>query len=450
MHLIAKEVKKTQTEPRLPDAVAKGCSVRSSNATIPPPGARCGPLTERPLHFTGRKSPFAVPSYGRGLVVFTLLLLVTLPLVLAQSAITIQPLIATDPVIKDPDDPAIWIHPFDPARSLILGTNKSPAPGGALVIFGLDGKIRQTLDGLDRPNNVDVEYGLRLAGESVDIAVLTERLQRRLRVFKIAPNGGTLEDISSADGLAVFAGEQGERSAPMGIALYRRPRDGAVFAIVGRKEGTRQGYLWQYLLQDDGAGRVKATKVREFGRFSGTAEIEAIAVDDALGYVYYADESDGIHKWQADPDHAHADRELAHFGKDSFSGDREGIAIYALADGTGYILCTDQLAGNSEYHIYRREGEPENPHDHSLLVKVVRGGADSTDGIALTSASLGAQFPKGLLVAMNSRGRNFLLYAWEDIASRGEPKLGQKAESRIQKPQAKGGRPERRKRRADK
>jgi hypothetical protein len=201
----------------------------------------------------------------------------------------------------------------------------------------------------------------------------------------------------------------------MGIALYRRPRDGAVFAIVGRKEGPREGYLWQYRLQDEGTGKVKATKVREFGRFSGAGEIEAIAVDDALGTIYYADEGHGIHKWHADPDHPDAGRELAVFGRDGFAGDREGIGIYARPDGKGYIICADQLDGSSEFHFYRREGTAGNPHDHRALLKVVRGGADSTDGIEVTSVRLGPEFPDGLLIAMNSSGRNFLLYRWEDL-----------------------------------
>jgi 3-phytase len=183
-----------------------------------------------------------------------------------------------------------------------------------------------------------------------------------------------------------------------------------VFAIVGRKTGPREGYLWQYRLEDDGAGKVKGTKVREFGRFSGAGEIEAIAVDDALGYVYYADEGDGIHKWHADPDHPNAEQELAHFGREGFQADREGIAVYTKPGGTGYIVCTDQLEGNSEYHLYRREGTPANPHDHSELLNLIRGGADSTDGIEITSTALGPRFPEGLLVAMNSKGRNFLLY----------------------------------------
>lgn len=88
-------------------------------------------------------------------------------------------------------------------------------------MFGLDGKIRQTLDGLDRPNNVDVEYGLDLGGQATDIAVLTERYQKRLQVFSVAPDGSGLTDVSSVTGLGVFEGEEGERSAPMGIALYR-------------------------------------------------------------------------------------------------------------------------------------------------------------------------------------------------------------------------------------
>jgi 3-phytase len=337
--------------------------------------------------------------------------------------IEIRPAGATAQVATDPDDPAVWVNPSNPAESRILGTNKVAAPAGALVVFSLAGKALQTIDGLDRPNNVDVEYGLPLGGARVDIAVATERLKRRLKVYKIDPATGVLADVGTNGGIPVFDGREGEAGAPMGISLYRRPRDGAIFAIVSPKTGPRNGYLCQYRLEDDGSGQVKGTKVREFGYFSGTAEIEAVAVDDALGYVYYADEGDGIHKWHADPDHPEAAKELAHFGKTGFQADREGIAVYALPDGTGYILCTDQTAASSRYRIFRREGSPGSPHDHSEVVKIVTGGADSTDGIEAVSASLGPQFPSGFLVAMNSVGKNFLLFRWEDVALTGEPKL---------------------------
>ena len=214
----------------------------------------------------------------------------------------------------------------------------------------------------------------------------------------------------------------------MGIALYRRPRDGATFAIVAPKEGPRQGYLWQYRLADGGAGRVGATLVRRLGNFSATSirdenEIEAVAVDDALGYLYYSDEADGIHKWHADPDHADAARELAHFARTGFRGDREGIAIYALPDGTGYIVVTDQIDEDSEYHLYPREGAAGNPHDHSREIAVLRGGADATDGIEISSRPLGPGLPSGVLVAMNSGPRNFLVFRWQDIAAAVKPEL---------------------------
>lgn len=341
----------------------------------------------------------------------------------APAVIDIRPAATTDSVTDDPDDPAIWIHPTDPARSLIIGTNKALAPRGALVVFGLDGKTRQTVSGLDRPNNVDIEYGFRLGGQNIDIAVATERLKNQLRIFRIAQDGSGIADVTSSGNTRVFTNRRGEEAAPMGVSLYRRPADGAIFAVVAPKAGPRQGYLGQYLLEDDGQSRVKATWVRYFGSFSGIGEIEAIAVDDPLGYVYYADEGDGFHKYPADPAHPKANQKLAHFGRRGFRADREGIAIYQRDDGTGYILCTDQIAGNSEYHIFRREGAPGRPHDHNETLKVVRGGADSTDGLEVTSRPLGSTFPAGLVVAMNSSRRNFLIFRWEDLANSGQPKL---------------------------
>ncbi|MBC8104840.1 MAG: phytase [Cytophagales bacterium] len=326
----------------------------------------------------------------------------------------IIPVRATQPVANDPDDPAIWVNPRDPAGSLILGTNKVKASeGGALCVFGLDGNLRQTIPNLDRPNNVDIEYGLKIGGVPTDIAVVTERLTNRLRVYRIPPDGGKLTELSSP-GLRVFAGETGEQAAPMGIALYKRPKDRAVFAVVGRKTGPKQGYLWQYRLRDNGRGGVKASKVRAFGTFSGAGEIEAIAVDDALGYLYYADEGLGIRKYAADPDAKNANVELARFGTSGFQGDREGIALYARADGTGYLVCTDQVRGSSRYFRFRREGEPGNPHEHRVLGGV-RGGADETDGAEMVATPLGPDFPSGLFVVMNSGPKNFLLFRAGDV-----------------------------------
>lgn len=328
-----------------------------------------------------------------------------------------DPVVKTDPVSVDADDPAIWVNPDDPAKSLIIGTNKTPAPEGGLAVYDLDGNMLHFFD-VDKPNNVDVEYDLKLAGKTTDIAVCTERRSNSLRVLAIHP-GGSLVDIGAPVGLKVFQGQEERRAEPMGIALYRRPSDGAIFAIVSRKAGPEEDYLWQYRLHDNGSGQVAATKVREFGTFSGVAftEIEAVAVDDALGYVYYADEDSAIHKWHADPDHPDADRELAVFGKWGFTGEREGIAVYAREGGGGYVICCDQIPPEqapSQYHLYNRRGTITAPHSHQLMV-VFEGGAKETDGIDATSRPLGPRFPEGILVVMNTTGRNFFIYDWRDV-----------------------------------
>ena len=292
----------------------------------------------------------------------------------------------------------------------MLGTIKVAAPNGGIALFGLDGALRQLVGGIDRPNNIDVEYGFAFGGRSIDIAVVTERYQRRLRVFSIAPDGSGISDLGA---IPVLAGQQAEAQAPMGIGLYRRPRDGAVFAIVAPKTGPTQGYLWQYRL-GEGGGKVTGTFVRRFGRFSGTGEIEAVAVDDEAGHVYYADEGDGLHKWHADPDHTAAAKELAHFARNGFAGDREGIAIYPRPGGAAYVIATDQLPGNSRYHVFVRSA-PEGSPASEAAIRVFSGGADSTDGVEVTSRPLGPEFPDGLFVAMNAAPRNFLFYRWGDI-----------------------------------
>ncbi|GAB3261637.1 phytase [Larkinella harenae] len=320
----------------------------------------------------------------------------------AQDSAVIQPVVITDTVRHDTDDPAIWINPADPGQSLIIGTDKDR--DGALYVFDLNGKIQsdKVVRNLKRPNNVDVAYGLLLGGKPVDIAVVTEREANQIRIFR-------LPDLKPVDGggIAVFTGET--QRAPMGISLYTRPSDHAIFAVVGRKDGPKDGYLWQYRLEDNGSGQVKATVVRKFGMYSKKKEIESIAVDNELGYVYYSDEQVGVRKYYADPDSS--GRELALFAQDGFKEDNEGISIYKTGAKTGYILVSDQ--GANQFHFFPREGTADDPHHHPRL-KTVRVAAQSSDGSEVTSLPLGPKFPKGLFVAM-SEGKVFHLYRWEDL-----------------------------------
>lgn len=322
----------------------------------------------------------------------------------ADSVKVVRPVIVTDPVTYDTDDPAIWIHPTNPDESLIIGTDKGGDLGdGALFVFNLKGKEEKdkTVRGLKRPNNVDVAYQLSYKGDKIDIAVCTERNTNSIRVFR-------LPDMSPIDngGIPVF--EKDSLRAPMGIALHTDPADSKIYAIVGRKSGPTDGtYLWQYLLEDSN-GIVTGKLVRKFGKYSGQNEIEAIAVDNELGYVYYSDEGVGIRKYYAHRDSS--DIELALFGKAGFTDNQEGISIYKFNDGTGYILVSDQQA--NRFNVFPREGNGTQIHDHPLI-KTIYGSTIESDGNDVTSQALPG-FPHGLFVAM-SDNKTFQLYRWEDF-----------------------------------
>lgn len=313
----------------------------------------------------------------------------------------LKPTAVTQPTPHDTDDPAIWINPKDATKSIIIGTDKDT--DGGIYAYDLDGKIIKKTIVLKRPNNVDIAYGILIDGKKTDIAVTTERETNKLRIF-------SLPDLTPIDngGIDVFTGEA--LRDPMGISLYTRKKDNAIFAIVGRKTGPDGTYLWQYLLSDNGNGAVKGEVVRKFGSFSGKKEIEAIAVDNELGYIYYCDEQFGVKKYLADPE-AKDDKELALFGQKDFKADNEGIAIYKTGAKTGYILISNQQANT--FMVYDREGFNGNRNDHRLLAEIPTSTIEC-DGADVTNVNLGPKYPNGMLVAM-SNGMTFHYYDWNII-----------------------------------
>lgn len=351
---------------------------------------------------------------GESSIVAARLLLTVSPLTFYSAAnladeVILKPLTVTEAVRYDSDDPAIWINPADPAASLVIGTDKEA--DGALYVFDLHGKILhdKVIRGLLRPNNVDIAYGVIVGGKRIDVAVVTERYAHRLRVY-------SLPDMKPVDGggIPVFEGERARDA--MGIALYTRRSDGALFAIVSRSDtfAPTTGYLHQYRLVDDGNGQIKGIFTRAFGDWSGVKEIEAIAVDNEAGYVYYSDEMHGIRKYLADPLAQDADVMLAEFGKTDFTEDQEGISIYKRDDGTGYLFVSDQQA--NQFNVYAREGTGGDPNEHRLLARI-RLSTMESDGSDITSVDIPG-FAGGLFVAM-STDKTFQYYSVEDLLRAG-------------------------------
>jgi len=322
-----------------------------------------------------------------------------------QAISVIQETIATQPVQTDPDDPAIWIHPSQPELSLLIGTDKIANIGG-LYVFDLNGTIIQRIPNMDRPNNVDVEYGFQINQTySIDLVVLTERQQRRLRIFSVNANTRQLDEFIGGN-TNVFINSTGDEAAPMGIGLYKQVNGGKIYAIVSRKSGPSRGYVGQYELIWNGQS-IDLKFIRYFGDFHGL-EIESIFVDDQLGFVYYSDEGYGIRKYNIDPTTNQTEQIGFINTINLWQGDSEGIAVYATSNTSGYLIVTDQIANGSKFHIFERQGN--NAYVNSIQTR-----ADSTDGIEATNRPLNDNFPNGLLIVMNEIGKNFLIYDWRNI-----------------------------------
>jgi 3-phytase len=315
-----------------------------------------------------------------------------------RKLISIKPDIITESTLNDTDDPAIWVHPTDPSKSIVFGTDKET--NGAIYAFDLEGKVlaNKTIRNIKRPNNVDVGYGFRMNDTlTTDIMVFTEREKQQIRLFSV-PEMIPLDN----GGFKVFEDTQNiESKLPMGIALYKSPKDGLFYAIVSRKYGPKKGYLYQYILTLDG-GRIQIKLVRKFGNFSGKKEIEAIAVDAEMGFIYYSDEGHGIRKYYAEP--SKGNEEISCFGRDYFLEDMEGIAIAKLKNQSGYLIVSDQQRG--QFNLFDRKT--------NAFIKAVNLTTTATDGCEVVTVPLNKKFKSGLFVAMNEE-KNFYFYDFDRL-----------------------------------
>lgn len=310
---------------------------------------------------------------------------------------------STTAVLDDADDPALWIHPAMPDSSLIIGTDKGTITDGGLYVWNLNGTLRQYLE-IKHPNNVDVGYGLRVDGANIDIAVASMRTQARIRVFKIDSLARKLVEVTSNSPILV-------PSLPYGLTLYRRPRDGALYAFVSSKHPDYFKKIVQVRLWGENDGKVHGKIVREFGAHNGV--IEGMVVDEQLGYLYSAESDTGVHKYYADPAKS-ANRLAVLANEKSFKGDRKGLALYACADSTGYLLVASP--DEQSVKVYPRAGAKSTPHQQPLLAIIRNVTKKYGVGLEVSSRLASRKFPRGVMIWHDEEDRKFRLYPWEKVA----------------------------------
>src|SRR3546814_17256152 len=81
--------------------------------------------------------------------------------------------------------------------------------------------------------------------------------------------------------------------------------------------------------------------------------------------------------------------------------DLEGVGIYHLGDGRGYIVASSQ--GNDTYAVYRLDGGQEYMGSFAVVADPVRGidGISATDELEVTSTNLGPGIDPGAKTAQD-------------------------------------------------
>lgn len=163
------------------------------------------------------------------------------------------------------DDPAIWVNPGRPGKSVVLGTLKN----GGLTVFDLTGKELQHVatpsDG--RFNNVDLVTGVLVGGKLRDLAVVTDRGLDKLRVYSVDQRGAdagrqVLTDVTSPTAPLVFSkdtAEVQEQRTAYGVAALNL--GGQAFVAVSRRSETRIGL---FRLVADRGGKISYQAVKQF------------------------------------------------------------------------------------------------------------------------------------------------------------------------------------------
>jgi 3-phytase len=330
------------------------------------------------------------------------------PAIAPSKLALVQATMETTPVANDgdaADDPAIWVHPTDPAQSTIIGTNKKRG----LLVYDLSGKVLQELpDG--KMNNVDLRQGFRLAGKSVALVAASDRTHKSIALYTVDPATRLLTSV--ADGQIPTG-----LSDPYGLCMYR-DRKGETFVFIGDPDGL----VRQWKLTATAAGKVAARPVRDL-KFD--TQTEGCVADDETGALYVAEEDVALWKLGADAKAGTAKTAIARIADNpALKDDLEGIGLYAQPKGKGYLVVSSQ--GNNTYAVFRREGDNAYVGSFAVNANGASGidGISETDGLEVTSASLGAGLESGAFVAQDGRNvsppenQNFKLVPWSAIAEK--------------------------------
>jgi 3-phytase len=299
------------------------------------------------------------------------------------------------PGLSDQDDMCIWINADDHSLSTVIASDKG---SNTLFVYDLSGNVLQTIDVPGMPGNIDIRYNFLLSGIPTDIIGYNDRDNGDIVFYKVDRTTRQLSFVSDfSDG-----GMSGDN---YGFCLYHSPYSGKFYAIAS----SNSTQMKQWELTDNGDETIGSVFKRTWDNGSGDIT-EGLVADDELGFLFAANEGEGIYKYDAEPDDPNPSGDLiAPTGSNGLTADVEGITIYYTASGNGYLIASSQ--GSNNFKVYERQ----EPHNFVKTFSV--SGVGSTDGIDVTNLSLGSSFPLGLFLCHDGTGSPYVIRGckWEDV-----------------------------------
>jgi 3-phytase len=291
------------------------------------------------------------------------------------------------------DDPAIWRNAKDPAKSLVIGTDKR----AGLYVFGMDGSKKSFLPEGEL-NNVDLREVMIDGRKTVLVgaSIRNDRNNAHIGLYKLDTETAQLELL-------------GKYPAGSGEAYgfcFGQDHGGELFAYMIGKAGNVRELTLSF------AGGVPSATVSREHKLA--TQPEGCVVDDRTGRLYVGEENAAIWLYDLNAD-ALVGQRFADVNGEQLVADVEGLALAPEGDNGGYLVASSQ--GDNAYVLYDLLTGA-----YVTRFRLVDGrvdGTSETDGIEVILGDFGPQYPDGLMVVQDgdngNQTQNFKYVSWRAV-----------------------------------
>ena len=246
------------------------------------------------------------------------------------------------------DDRAIWVHPDEPGRSLVLGTDKK----GGLNVFDLAGRRIQIVSNGSQPNNVDVLYGFPLARCAVDLAVAGIRSKTRPGVSF----GGSIRPLAVSPSWVRYR-----------LLRFSMGESRTAHAFTEAHETTRFMFLSPTRTAQSNSIGSTPTAIHRSRQHLFAHSMSARPPRDALPIsisVGFTSPKKRLESGStgAEPHSGSARTLVARVGDHGIAADLEGLTLYYGSGSKGYLIASSQ--GSNTFKVFEREASECLRADH--------------------------------------------------------------------------------------